>query len=240
MSPRRAAAAGLAAFAISGGVAFAGGGIGGPPTLDFDRCFRDIAPCGDPVVLGKARHFNGRVEFVGMHSSIGLCLFFDNLRVGFGFGTCGGGAPLPRGDRAMSPGIRAWSAFRGDKETQITGGLVPEVARVRAKYRRDGVPKQKEAAVAQVDGELLEQLQEPRPFGIFELPMRGCIRSRFRLAAFDSGGQKLDTMRLGPARPTLCRRLGSGVAIGFKRDAGSWVTQKRPGNLILYGSPALD
>ena len=140
----------------------------------------------------------------------------------------------------MSPGIRSWNAFGGDKATQITGGLVPEVARVRVKYRRNGLPKQKEAAVAQVDGELLEQLQEPRPFGLFELTMRGCIRSRFRLAAFDAGGEKLDRLRLRPASPSLCHRLEPGVAVGFKRGAESWATRERPSDLVVYGRPALD
>jgi len=218
---RATAGAVLAGIALAVG-AQASAPVGGPPTFDFNRCDSFLRPCDDPIVVGKARHFIGPVEVVGMHfegHGGGLCMFFDSIRLHGGFGYCGG-PPRPPDGKGLTFGSLGTTEFRKRPITQIDGSLVPEVAKVRASYRREGEMKNRRAAVVQVAGELQEYLQEPETFGVYELTVRGCIPPRrFRITALDSSGQILGRVR-GWRRPRFRCRGSQRVGL-MGRDGGS-------------------
>jgi hypothetical protein len=204
MRVRGAIAAGLAGAALAAGFADARSEIGGPPTLDLKRCDR-FGPCSDPIVLGKAKHALGRVEMVGFQSRIGLCIEIDILRLGGG-GTCPA-APVPVDGSAISIERFALSLARPFRYTAASGSLRPDVARVRVAYRRNGELKRRRAGVAQVDGDVLEAVQEEEPFGVVEALLQGCVGNKpLRFTAFAEDGTVLETER-ARARPAGCRRL---------------------------------
>jgi hypothetical protein len=67
---------------------------------------------------------------------------------------------------------------------------------VRVRYRRNGNPKEALATVAQVDGDLLDAVEETRPFGFFHVAVRGCVKARgFRAAALDAAGNIIGRSR---------------------------------------------
>ena len=121
------------------GVAFAAP-VGGEPTLQFDRCDRFIAPCGDPVVVGKARFYDGRYEWVAMDVADGICFYTEviNRFSGSGSGGCGpkvrppGGKPLGAGWHGPGSGPGA----HGPKATHIGGPARLGVARIRLTVRK--------------------------------------------------------------------------------------------------------
>lgn len=194
---RRAAVTGalIIALATVSGMAYADGEVGGPPTSDFDRCSRELKPCGDPVVIGVGRHFNGPVEIVAFQSSLGLCIEVDVLREGAS-GTCPGEIHPPRG-KAISAGGFSISLSRRSASTQVVGAVTPAVAAVRVRYRRQGRPKRATGLVAHVEGELQQRLEEEAPFAVFEATVRGCVPvERLRLAALDADGAVLGKKRL--------------------------------------------
>lgn len=102
---------------------------------------------------------------------------------------------LPAGGGAIDINGYGWTSL-GTTYTEITGPLRPDVATVLVRYRRNGERKQARAAVAQVDGELLEAVREEEPFGFFEVAVRGCVEAkRFRAIALDGSGERLDLVR---------------------------------------------
>jgi hypothetical protein len=182
-----ASALGCLAFATGAGAVAA---VGGPPSDDYERCVGFLRPCTDPVVIGVGRHFNGPVEIVAFQSSYGLCIDIDQRRGGGG--SCAGSPLPPHGDAIFASGYG-----RGGDASQVSGELRPAVARVAVRYRRAGQMRRSRGLVAQVAGELLEKVGEPRPFGFFEATVRGCVPpQRFRVAAFDSSGVRLGRSRL--------------------------------------------
>jgi hypothetical protein len=201
-----AASAGIAAAA---GFALGGGSVGGPPTIEFNRCDRFLRPCDPPIVLGRPRHFVGPVEIIGMHyegHGGGLCLFIDIPRRGSGHGGCGLGSPLPAGDRWIDQTGSIVIPERRRYISQFNGGLSPDVTRVQARYWRHGKLQHRKAAVVQVDGELLEKIEEPEPFGIFELTVRGCLsQKRVQFLAFNGKGDPPQRARAFTV-PGRCRR----------------------------------
>ncbi len=169
--------------------------MGGPPTLDFDRCDRFLKPCGEPVVIGAGRHFNGGVEIVAFQSRQGLCIGVDLLRSG-SFSSCPGQIHPAEGE-VVSAGAFGLSSSRRSSFTQVVGAVAPEVASLRVRYRREGEPKSAKAVVAQVAGELQQRLEEEAPFAVFEITVRGCLPlERLRFSAFDAAGALVGRERL--------------------------------------------
>jgi hypothetical protein len=177
--------------------AFAAAEIGGPPTNDFNRCYRDLRPCGDPLVIGTGHRFFGSVEIIAMQSRLGLCLEVDVVDEG-GSSTCPGEV-RPRDQKAVEMTMSSFASGRGESYTELIGPVVPEAAAVRVRYRRAGNPRAVDAILARVDGELQQRLEEPEPFAIFEAGVRGCLLDkRFRLAALDPAGAVIGRDRVRP------------------------------------------
>jgi hypothetical protein len=185
-------------------IAYATAEVGDPPTLDLKRCFKDIRPCGDPVVIGVGRHFNGPVELIAFQSRPGLCIEIDILREGGG-GTCPGAIHPPEGQALSTSGGSV--SFGRSKYTQIEGAVTPGAAAIRVRYRRKGEIRETNAVLAQVAGELQQRLGEEAPFGVFEATVRGCVPiERFRLAALDTSGVVLGRTRSRHGDPDQCDR----------------------------------
>jgi len=168
---------------------------GDPPTFDFPRCFREIRPCGDPIVLGETHNFTGRLEVVGMSSGIGPCVSFETIREGFAYGTCGSKLRPRRNDVATIDGV----GFSGPPGayTQISGYLEDAVTRLEARWRRNGEPKQTGAGIVHVDAGGADAIGAETEFSAFELTIRGCIPvKRMRLLSFDSSGALMGRDRM--------------------------------------------
>src|SRR5918996_3044219 len=108
-----ALAAALAVLAIVGARGDARSGnrpapVGGPPTLDFNRCPEDEGngPCTEPVVIGARSAFNGPVELVAYNSRSGTCLDVDHPAAEISGGFCG---PPLRPDSGKSIALAGWS-----------------------------------------------------------------------------------------------------------------------------------
>lgn len=181
------------------GVAFAAP-VGGEPTLQFDRCDRFIAPCGDPVVVGKARFYDGRYEWVAMDVADGICFYTEviNRFSGSGSGGCGpkvrppGGKPLGAGWHGPGSGPGA----HGPKATHIGGPARLGVARIRLTVRKGGERRRYRGTIIRVDGDLLEKIGEQQPFAYWGRSIAGCVPSkRIRVRAYDSAGALLGAER---------------------------------------------
>jgi hypothetical protein len=199
MRPRRSSLLVTLVCLAPAAAAFGGGAeIGGPPSFDFDRCLKPLRPCSDPIVIGIGHHFNGRSEIVAFQSKVGLCIDVDRRRSSSG--TCGS-RTLPRRGAAIE--TTGYSYERAQHTASgISGALRPDVAEVRVRYRRNADAKEAMATVAQVDGTLLEAVKETRPFGFFEVAVRGCLQARrFRAAALDAAGNII-----GRSRPSILPR----------------------------------
>jgi hypothetical protein len=204
---RLAAAIAVGLVALPAAVAFGLPEPGDPPSQHFNRCPKDMRPCTDPVVVAAGRTFAGPVEIIAFQSRFGLCLEIDE-RGGSGTG-CGGDPPR---DATVTPNGLGFSSGP-PVQTSVEGFLDPSVSSVRARYFRDGRARKEDAIVAQVDGELLEAVHERRPFGVFFVAVRGCIRPQsFRLVAYDDLGRRLDRARL-PRFGDLCGDGDSGEIV---------------------------
>jgi hypothetical protein len=201
---------------VSAAAAFAAAPeIGGPPSFDFDRCLKPLRPCSDPVVIGIGHYFNGRSEIVAFQSKFGLCIDVDRRRSSFG--TCGS-RTLPR--RAAAIEATGWAYERAQHTTSgISGALRPDVAKVRVRYRRNGNPKEALATVAQVDGDLLDAVEETRPFGFFHVAVRGCVKARgFRAAALDAAGNIIGRSRPQSLPRARCKPGSAGSILTAARE----------------------
>jgi hypothetical protein len=189
--------------------------IGGPPSFDFDRCLKPLRPCSDPIVIGIGHHFNGRSEIVAFQSKFGLCIDIDRRRSSFG--TCGS-RTLPR--RAAAIEATGYAYERAQHTTSgISGALRPDVAEVRVRYRRNANAKEVTATVAQVDGTLLEAVKETRPFGFFEVAVRGCLQARrFRAAALDAAGNIIGRSRPQSLPRVRCKPGSAGSILTAARE----------------------
>jgi hypothetical protein len=162
--------------------------IGGPPTLDVNRCDDFIDPCGEPLVLGVSRHPGiGPVEVVGMAWAEGPCVYFDSLAPRSGAGYCTGSA-RPSGFIEASLILRPTR-----RSTEIAGELDPAVAAVRVRFRRRGEVRRRQAAVVNVPPDLAEFVGEASgAFSVYELTVKGCIPGRrFKAIAINDAGQRL-------------------------------------------------
>lgn len=192
----------IATIAMSGslsGWALASGEVGGPPSSNFDRCFRILRPCTDPVVLATGEHLLGPVEVIAFGSARGLCLGADTFeRNGAsGFFGCGGEGAPPGGKAIALTGVGGSSSPKGPDATQILGTVRSDVAAVRIRYRRKGASKLADQVFNQIDGPLAERIGEDSPFGVFETTVRGCVEpKRFRVAAYSSDGEVLERLHL--------------------------------------------
>jgi hypothetical protein len=189
--------------------------IGGPPSFDFDRCLKPLRPCSDPIVIGIGHHFNGRSEIVAFQSKLGLCIDVDRRRSSSG--TCGS-RTLPR--RAAAIEATGYAYERAQHTASgISGALRPDVAEVRVRYRRNGNAKEATATVAQVDGTLLEAVKETRPFGFFEVAVRGCLQARrFRAAALDAAGNIIGRSRPSTLPRARCKPGSAGFILIAARE----------------------
>jgi hypothetical protein len=225
---RGAVSAGLAGATLAAGLADARSEIGGPPTNDLPRCFRELRPCSDPVVIGKAKHEIARVELVGYQSRFGLCIDVDILRIG-GSGICGV-EPLPTDGSAME--IHCCSVRRDPRLTftMARGYLRPDVARIRVTYRRNGKQKRRRGGVAQVEGDLLEAVKEEEPFGVAEALLRGCVTNRrLRFTAFDGHGRVLERERTKGRNEACDNRRPDVIQVGVPRHRKGFAHWRSPG-----------
>jgi hypothetical protein len=178
--------------------------VGGPPTLDLKRCFREIRPCGDPIVIGVGRDFVGPIEIIAFTSRLGLCIEVDIVREG-GAGSCPGDIRPPEGKAISANGVSV--SFGRLRYTQVEGSVSPNTAVVRVRFRRKGEIRVARGVVAQVTGELQQRLEEEAPFGVYEATIRGCVPTkRIRLAALDATGNVLDRKRLRRGSRRQCDR----------------------------------
>jgi hypothetical protein len=192
--------AGASVVALGIAAGSAGAVIGGPPTLDIPRCDRFTRPCGDPIILGEGQHHDRRVEVIGFSARGGPCVGVDTIIPrfgGLGFYGCGG---WETPDEAIDPSGYLVDAARkgGHYATQVDALLRPDVARVEARYPRNGSHRTKEATVAQIAGPLQDHIEAPEPFGIAVISVRGCIPGpQIHLTAYDSNGATLGAANLG-------------------------------------------
>jgi hypothetical protein len=177
-------------------------GVGDAPTMDFKRCQHYLDPCSEPIVIAAEERFV-RVELVGMSWKHGFCNELDYIpfaNESQGTQVCGRESPLPdEGDaiRIESLGRYHFDHGRGPRATDIDGALSPEVDHVVASFNRNHKPQKQRALVAQVNGDLQQDLEQPDPFGYFVLTVRGKPPwGTFRFIAYDSGGAVLDKINM--------------------------------------------
>jgi hypothetical protein len=205
--PRVRTAAGLAwigfvlAATVLAAVAMAGqrGQVGGPPTIALGPPDEGKRTTPD-LVIGRGDTFADPVELVAYgwlapRDSLPsgprkqLCIWVEYLPKEIDPGMCG---PLldPNGEQkiAIDDQIQALGKT-AQRFTEIGGRLTPDVATVRAFYRRDGRQVSSLATVAQVTGGLQERLRQPVPFGYFDLKIKGLVPwHSIQVQAYDSAG----------------------------------------------------
>jgi len=175
------------------------GQVGGPPTLALGPPDEGKRTTPD-LVIGRDDTFAGPVELVAYgwlapRDSLPsgprkqLCIWVEYLPKEIDPGMCG---PLldPNGEQkiAIDDQIQALGK-PAQRFTEIGGRLTPDVATVRAFYRRDGRKVSSLATVAQVTGRLQEKLRQPVPFGYFDLKIKGLVPwHSIRVQAYDSAG----------------------------------------------------
>jgi hypothetical protein len=189
----------MATILVTVAMAAQRGQVGGPPTLALGPPDEGKRATPD-LVIGRGDTFAGPVELVayGWLAPRGslpsgprkqLCIWVEYLPKEIEPGMCG---PLldPNGERkiAIDDQIQALGK-PAQRFTEIGGRLTPDVATVRAFYRRDGRQVSSLATVAQVAGRLQERLRQPVPFGYFDLKIKGLVRwNSIRVQAYDSAG----------------------------------------------------
>lgn len=185
--------------------------VGDPPSDSRNRCTKPLRHCTDPVVIGVAHHFNGRVEIVAFHSNIGLCINVDRRRSSYE--QCGGGIPPRRRSPVAFAGYQWQTGHRS--YSGALGWLRPDVASMALSFRRKGEREHARVMVSQVSGDLLSEIREPKPFGFFESTVRGCVPPKhIRLIAYDSAGDVLGRARTRRFPGFSCSFGGGGIDIG--------------------------
>lgn len=173
--------------------------IGEAPTLDFNRCDKFIAPCGEPTVVGKKRFFDGRYEWVLMTARDGICFFTEKSTrfAGSGSGGCGPHLRPSRGDslNVGSMGPDRGRGSKGKKATHLGGPASLDVATVRVIVRKRGQRRTHDATLIRVVDEFAEELGV-EPFAYWGQSLHGCADPRrVRVKALDSGGRTIDKAR---------------------------------------------
>ena len=198
---RAATSTALLALALAAS-AGAAAEVGDPPTDDRNRCNSMLAPCGDPIVVGVGRDFNGRTEIVAMKVRQGVCVGADARK---DYTWCYVGTGPSSG--VSSFGIDAMR-IRQRTATQVDGVLGGEVADVEIRYVKNGVAGTHSPIIARVGGKLLRRLDHDHPFGFFAATIRGCVQpGRIRIRAFDDAGNQVDEVgHTVPPSPDFCDR----------------------------------
>lgn len=188
----RATGAIIAALALALIAGAAGAGASPPQDDTPTFCWKEIRPCGEVIELGRHRWFNGPLVVTGYSSGIGPCIDFSHR--GGGAGSCG---PLDVPDAIRATSLAGSAKSRNHPGyIEVSGVLAPDVAGVRVRYRTKGRTHSFPAFTIQVTADQLRKLKVTRPFGIFEVTLRGCVPgSHIRLTAFAADGTKLGTER---------------------------------------------
>jgi len=194
------------------------GQVGGPPTLPLGPADegKKITPA---LVIGRGRAYDGPVEIVAygwrppedaLSEGKEYCVWIEYPPDDIEYGTCASPLEPLEGSGAiqvdsevqlLTPKRLRW--------TNIGGRLTPDVATVRVFFHRHGSEKRfhLKATVAQVGGRLQQRLDQPAPFGYFNVKVRGLVPFRsFRVQALDAGGQVIGSAH--PFRPSRAGRLG--------------------------------
>lgn len=195
------------------GTAYGLAEVGGSPTRDYGFCSKFVRPCSRAIVVGTARYFDGPLEVIAFDSKGGLCRGFDHLKNPVTFIFCGAPAP-PHGSPI------SFETYGGSTDgdgvtvsTTISGLLKAKATSVRVRFRRRGTVERRAATVATVAGKLLKKVKQPRPFGIFELTVRGCAPAAFiKTRAFDSAG-RLVGKAPSPFPGKSCEQPGGGRSL---------------------------
>ena len=199
------------------------GEVGDPPTSDLParfRCFKELKPCSDPVIIAAGAHPSGVVELIGFQWKHGFCFERDMFAKDYSSGSigCSEGSPLPsRGAAVVVTGAGGTSS-RSERTTDISGFVRPDVAAVRIRYRLRGRTRPAGVIFNQVDGDLLQLVGGSEPFGVFETTVNGCVEpNRFRVVAYGIDGAMLGTDRLGRTPFGFCDPLPVGPGTEGRR-----------------------
>jgi hypothetical protein len=201
----------IAAILIPVAVAAQRGQIGGSPTIALGPPDEGKRTTPD-LVIGRGDTRAGAVEIVAYgwlapKDSLPasprkqLCIWIEQLPKEVSPGMCGPTLD-PNGDQKIVIDARIQGlGTPAQRFTEIGGRLTPDVASVRAFYRRDGREVASVATVAQVAGELQRRLHQSVPFGYFDLRVRGLVPSHsIGVQAYDDAGAILGSA--GPASPS--------------------------------------
>lgn len=170
------------------------GSASAAPSPQPSYCPKQLKPCGEIVLLGEMKWDTGRVVAYGYSSGLGPCIGYAN--VDGGGETCGGNEPPSDGDAIQLNGVSHSSTSGRADYTEVRGLISPDVAGVRLRYTAGHNTRRVEAFVVQIDGRAQRKLKAPKPFGIFEATVPGCVKfKRFRATAFSASGQILGTSR---------------------------------------------
>jgi len=191
-----------------------------PP--DFGtHCFKEVRPCGDPVVLYETTLFDGPLEVIGFSSKYGPCFSFHHERESSGSTGCG---PAPTLSERQPIEMRSWSVL-GRKDARLTdvnGYADASVASAQIQFERHHETKTRGLTVIQVAGKLQRQLRLDEPVSLFFGTMRGCVAAKsMRFTAFDAAGEQIG--RPQGTVPFGCGRLnhggGGGIIIGGREHS---------------------
>lgn len=190
--------------------------VGGPPTNDYERCFHEVRPCGEPVVIGEAKNFTGRIEHVGFSSSVGPCLSFEPISGFFAATTCGV-ETHPAHDDVF--GISHFATERHDLGYSIlTGTLREDVSSVVLHYRRHGRSHSTPGDVSEIGPDLAEQIGADGPFKLYVVAARGCVPlHRLELLALDENRGLVERKRFHLNAHAPCGSLTSFFDSGERR-----------------------
>ncbi len=225
------------------------GQVGGPPTLALGPPDEGERTTPD-LVIGRGDTPTGPVELVaygwlaprdspppGPREQ--LCIWVEHLPKEISPGMCG--SPLdPEGGQkiAIDDQIRGLGK-PAQRFTEIGGRLSPDVASVRISYRRNGHKATGMAVVARVADELLVKLHQSRPFGFFDLRIRGQVPWRsIRIQAYDATGALLETVGPGSSAHHAHDEQPSSAGSSPPVPSGFRLKATNGYSLIALGVPA--
>ncbi len=142
----------------------------------------------------------GPLEILGYDTSEGLCTTVQVVAVGMQFG--GECEPVEGMWHGFTQAPLSWwgagwsGGGGGASQTNLSGDVDPDVAKVEVRFLRHGKIWTKAATVAQVEGELLSKLGVSEPFGRFAALLPGCVPPKeINVVARGAAGEFLGSQR---------------------------------------------